>query len=101
MRLDRHTLSPSGAGAPRPRLRAGLTALALVVAGLVPLALAGRAAGEAPGAPKIVGSLARFPADAGAAFGVGDLKKVTSATVDNGLALVYPKLDRLYQVYNF
>jgi len=50
--------------------------------------------------PRVVGTLSRLPADVGRALGTNDLKSIVDATVDNGVAIAYPKLDRLYQIYN-
>lgn len=74
----------------------------IVVCGLVlATGLAGGARSDGVLArPTVVGSLSRFPADVAAAVGVADLKAATEDNYDNGVALNYPKLDRLYQLYN-
>ena len=68
-----------------------------ILLAFVPSLRSGASAGQSP---EIVGHLSRFPTDVARAVGVDDLKAATEATTDGGVALVYPKLDRLYQLWN-
>lgn len=80
-----------------PRLvRVGLGALLLTAA----LAAIPSARSMGSTGPRVVGTLSRLPADVGRALGTDDLKSVVDASVDNGVAISYPKFDRLYQLYN-
>lgn len=79
------------------RRLAAVAALVALTAGVTSLT-ATRSA-DASG-PAVVGHLDRYGADVAAAFGVTDLKKSLEVAVDNGVAIQYPKLDRLYQLYN-
>jgi hypothetical protein len=53
-----------------------------------------------PPRPAVTDSLPRFGADVAQAAGVADLQKASDPNSEGGLALGYPKLDRLYQLYN-
>ena len=79
--------------------RLAVAAAVLFLAGILALAITPVKSAEAD-LPKVVGSLSRYPADVAAAVGVTDLKASVRSGVENGVALSYPKLNRLYQVYN-
>jgi hypothetical protein len=86
-----------GEGSARRRL--GAATAVLFLAGLLALGIVPGRAAEANG-PHITGTLPRFGADAAKALGVADLQKATDPTTQSGVGLIYPKLDRLYQLYN-
>lgn len=94
-----HSIHSSEGHARQMRTSRGLriAGVAAVLAAFVPALLPGASAG---GSPEIVGSLSRFPADVARSVGVKDLKAASEATTDGGVAMVYPKLDRLYQLWN-
>lgn len=81
----------------RSRKGIALACAALLLAGLFTLAIAPARSAEAP-LPRVSGSLPRYGADAAKALGVADLVK--SSDHKSGLAIINPKLDRLYQLYN-
>jgi hypothetical protein len=79
--------------------RAALACAVLFLASLLALAVAPAQSAE-PSLPKVVGSVPRFGADIAAAIGVPDLKAIGNARGRGGVAVHYPKLDRMYQLYN-
>lgn len=96
LRFRQTTAAPSPT---RRRRSARLAAVAAIVATTLPLVVASQSSGASTG-PTISGALPRYGADVAAAVGVADLKASTHVNSDSGLALSYPKLDRLYQIYN-
>lgn len=92
-------VSGRGRQASARRWLAAATA-ALLFASLLGLATAPAQSAESGDTPKIVGSFPKYGKDIAARVGVPDLKAASNETTDGGIALVYPKLDRLYQIYN-
>ena len=81
------------------RRRLAVAAAVLFLAGLLALAVTPVRSAESD-LPKVVGSMERYPADVAAAVGVADLKQSVELGTENGVAMAYPKLSRLYQIYN-
>lgn len=79
--------------------RLALAAAVLFLAGILALAVTPATSAESD-LPKVVGSLERYPAEVAAAVGVANLKQSVQLGTENGVAIAYPKLSRLYQVYN-
>lgn len=79
--------------------RTALACAVLFFASLLALAVAPANSAE-PALPKVVGKVPRFGADVAAAIGVPDLKAIANTRGRGGVAVHYPKLDRLYQLYN-
>lgn len=82
-------------------MRRAVVAVAALFAASLLAALVHPVLSAEPGLPKITGSVPRYGADAARAFGVKDLKALTEPMDDDGVAVIVPSRDRIYQLYNF